>query len=577
MHSIRTKIIALTLAAILVSVLAAGGIGSIFIRLEGDRNAEGEMRLVCDSRSNKLNRYLMSIEQSVGMVAHYATEALEPLKPADFGLTKATGLGGSVDESTRTDAQRQRLERALSVHIEKIETVFRSVASNTNGVISYYYRINPELSDSLKGFRYSRIDRDTFHRSGLVNIFDHDPRDTTHVGWYYPPLKEGKATWIDPFFNASLGIDMVSYVSPIYMGEVFVGVIGMDISHSKLISQIENLDIYETGYACLVDRNGILVHHPRLPRGQSAMEISSDVAYVITHFRDMGSDIVLVNYSFLGVEKKAAVTELENGLKLIVTAPLSEINASWMRPIRMIGIAGLIIMILFAFIGFSSMKRITDPLWRLVEASEKLAEGIYDVKLEYKQDDEVGTLTRSFQHLVNHLNVYIQDLNSRIYQDALTSVKNKAAFDTYTHALDQAILTGGSANPPKFAFVMMDCNELKGVNDHCGHDKGDIYLQNACALICRIFANSPVFRLGGDEFAAILQQEDYQHRDQLLRDFDQQAAEITARATQPWETISISKGMAVYDPAQDDSVDSVLRRADQLMYENKAQMKAGRR
>ena len=36
-----------------------------------------------------------------------------------------------------------------------------------------------------------------------------------------------------------------------------------------------------------------------------------------------------------------------------------------------------------------------------------------------------------------------------------------------------------------------------------------------------------------------------------------------------WEKINVARGMAVYDPAEDKSVDDVVRRADKLMYENK--------
>ena len=44
----------------------------------------------------------------------------------------------------------------------------------------------------------------------------------------------------------------------------------------------------------------------------------------------------------------------------------------------------------------------------------------------------------------------------------------------------------------------------------------------------------------------------------------------------PWNHISAAIGIALYDPKIDLSVDDVLKRADQIMYERKKEMKAGR-
>ena len=124
------------------------------------------------------------------------------------------------------------------------------------------------------------------------------------------------------------------------------------------------------------------------------------------------------------------------------------------------------------------------------------------------------------------------------------------------------------------ALLMMDCNGLKQINDRYGHEKGDLYLRASCALICDTFPHSPVFRLGGDEFAVVLQAAPFRERDGLLRAFDERAAEANAAARQPWEQIRIAKGLAVYDPALDHSLDDTLHRADEIMYEDKRRSKA---
>ena len=157
----------------------------------------------------------------------------------------------------------------------------------------------------------------------------------------------------------------------------------------------------------------------------------------------------------------------------------------------------------------------------------------------------------------------------------MTGVKNKAAFRASAKRInDMLSVDKGTVD---FAVVMLDCNNLKKINDWYGHDKGDIYLQTACALICRIFTHSPVFRLGGDEFVVLLQNADYLDRDQLLKSFRQSAAEINRKAEKPWECIHIAVGLADYEPKTDTSVENVLNRADERMYADKKRQKSGRK
>ena len=168
----------------------------------------------------------------------------------------------------------------------------------------------------------------------------------------------------------------------------------------------------------------------------------------------------------------------------------------------------------------------------------------------------------------------VSDLNRRVYVDALTSVRNKGAFDDYIASLQDQIDRG---ERPEFAVGMFDCDNLKTVNDQNGHDKGDEYLKAASRLICRIFQHSPVFRIGGDEFAVILQNEDFANRFTLAAKFDKTRKEICAAAEHDWEEVHVAMGIAAYEPQSDADVSDTVRRADKIMYENKRRAKTGRR
>ena len=148
--------------------------------------------------------------------------------------------------------------------------------------------------------------------------------------------------------------------------------------------------------------------------------------------------------------------------------------------------------------------------------------------------------------------------------DALTGVRNKHAYIDAEAELNRRIAEDGA---PEFAIVALDVNNLKKMNDTRGHAAGDQLLKQSCAIICRIFAHSPVFRVGGDEFTVIAQGEDYTNIETLLA----QLRESNKTNKRTGGAI-IASGMARYDG--DRSVQTVYERADSKMYKEKRRLKS---
>ena len=173
---------------------------------------------------------------------------------------------------------------------------------------------------------------------------------------------------------------------------------------------------------------------------------------------------------------------------------------------------------------------------------------------------------------VNEEERLLKDLNRRAFVDSLTSVRNKGAYTDFLNKLQERLDNGDKL---EFAIGIFDCNDLKKINDQYGHDKGDIYLKNACRLICVIFDHSPVFRMGGDEFAVFLQNSDFNNKEELIKTFETRQKEINDKAENRWDEVHVAFGIAVHDPQIDDSVNDTVRRADKIMYENKRKVKSG--
>ncbi len=84
--------------------------------------------------------------------------------------------------------------------------------------------------------------------------------------------------------------------------------------------------------------------------------------------------------------------------------------------------------------------------------------------------------------------------------DALSQLKNRFSFNQYCDTLiKQAIKTQS-----QFAFLLIDLDDFKQVNDLYGHHVGDKFISvvsDTLKSICR--SGDFVFRLGGDEFAVL--------------------------------------------------------------------------
>ena len=163
----------------------------------------------------------------------------------------------------------------------------------------------------------------------------------------------------------------------------------------------------------------------------------------------------------------------------------------------------------------------------------------------------------------------IGKISREAYKDDLTGVGSKAAYARKIDELNKALSEGQT----DFAVVMMDANDLKKINDSYGHEAGNEYIIGCCRLLCQAFKHSPVFRIGGDEFVAILQNEDYDNKENIIerlrREYDMARLQTDR---EPWLKFSASVGISV-PVAGDDSYDAVFRHADKNMYEDKHAIK----
>lgn len=270
-----------------------------------------------------------------------------------------------------------------------------------------------------------------------------------------------------------------------------------------------------------------------------------------------------------------------------VDISMEDVMAERMQNLSYVVISSLICVIVVLFIGVLLVNKvIVKPLMMITRHIKYFLPGDdrdYEeagvINLDIRNHDEIRDIydeIRSMQiRIVDNLNSISdmekdnEEVSREAFKDALTGVGNKAAYNRKMVEINEAIANGVE----DFAIVMLDVNGLKVMNDEQGHAAGDTYIRGCCRVACETFKHSPVFRIGGDEFVAILMGDDYNHRNERVRELKEFFAKAYKNEkVEPWLRFSCSVGMAEYTKG-DKSAEIVFRRADKLMYEDKLRFK----
>lgn len=154
------------------------------------------------------------------------------------------------------------------------------------------------------------------------------------------------------------------------------------------------------------------------------------------------------------------------------------------------------------------------------------------------------------------------------YQDALTGLENRAAFEARIEELSKSVDTYSS-----LWCVCADINNLKQVNDNAGHATGDQLICGAAEALKTITGGEfPIYRTGGDEFVLFI-------TDWTEQDVENGCARLKQAMEEYNRTheaeLSIAVGYEGYCFTGNDTAADLVSRADQRMYEDKRRNKEG--
>jgi diguanylate cyclase (GGDEF)-like protein/PAS domain S-box-containing protein len=121
----------------------------------------------------------------------------------------------------------------------------------------------------------------------------------------------------------------------------------------------------------------------------------------------------------------------------------------------------------------------------------------------------------------------------------------------------------------QMAIIMLDIDHFKQVNDNYGHSIGDEVLKRLVNCCQQELRSSDLFgRFGGEEFAIILVETDKQKTLQTCERLIEQISKLKIRTPRGDISVTVSIGFTMHQ-ADDISIDSLLKRADDALYKAK--------
>jgi len=405
-------------------------------------------------------------------------------------------------------------EIVLEEYLAEIETVSKMLVNNTEGVTAVYYRFNPELFAPTAGFYNVKTAGEEFEKLLTTDLSLYEE---VQVPWYYEPVNAGAAVWLNQYTDKNTGIDMISYASPVFYNGKNIGVLGMDVEIYSWKTMIEQISLYESGFAFLMDREENIIYHPEYKNGIAAEEVPEIVNIVKLCLEESVQERKSHDYTLDAQERVMVASRLDNDMIFGVVVPLKEIS----EPSRFIMVDTILlavgIVVVFCLFSVRICKKI------------------------------IGMA----------------------YNDVMTGTKNKTAYEEVVETISQEIRD----KVAKFALVMFDINNLKITNDTYGHDQGDILIVTAAKLMQQVFGENNVFRVGGDEFVVLLCHEKADSYQERLQDFADRLNKLNEEKQFVWGDIKVASGATLYDFRTDAAYGDVFRRVDALMYQNKKKLK----
>lgn len=205
------------------------------------------------------------------------------------------------------------------------------------------------------------------------------------------------------------------------------------------------------------------------------------------------------------------------------------------------------------------------------------------LKVEDKVIGTMAVLSYTNSHLYSQKDIKLMEF---ISEQIATAIQRKqteeemeklAHFDSLTGACNRGYGLSLLGRELKFArrrktpflLIYIDIDDFKNINDTFGHGEGDQVLKKVVKLLKSALREIDIIcRIGGDEFLLIFPESSPKDLSVINERFNKDLIKLNQTIKKSYK-IGFSIGVSCYDPDNPQSMDELIRIADNRMYEEK--------
>lgn len=198
---------------------------------------------------------------------------------------------------------------------------------------------------------------------------------------------------------------IISALRPFFTGyRDLAGYLVIDLDFNKIIQKVRDIHMGEEGYSFLVDEKGNTLVHPDYdPYIQDPNSYSEPSLKILINKMKAGEK-GWFSYTFQNQAKQAAMWPISQmGWSLAVTVPLCQMQKQANELSQKVFKLMAATMVLAVLGAFFLSYNLVNPLSSLAQASKRVAQGKIDSPLPVTTSDEIGDLTKAFNHMTASL------------------------------------------------------------------------------------------------------------------------------------------------------------------------------
>ena len=231
--------------------------------------------------------------------------------------------------------------------------------------------------------------------------------DVTSRPWY--KVKDlGATLLVPPYADTSTGKTIVSLVSPVFEPGTrnVVGFAGIDLLLDTLGENFKTYKLGETGFFILCSDDGRIIYHPdpeMLDKSIDEMDISEEALAALKSGESIG-----ISYEFEGTDVYGVTQPVGDTGWMVLTGLPDEEYGKIVKGLNTR--AGIILVagaLAIALIIYLIAKSIINPMKRLAEGVERIADGELDVSIDVRTNDEVGLIADGVRKTTDRLSQYV--------------------------------------------------------------------------------------------------------------------------------------------------------------------------